>query len=80
MTANTTNSTRRVAAGAVTSDIYVVCYADKRGRDNYRTVIAGDADDARQAHLYHHPGDEIRTVRGPVAEPESLLRFPTLAG
>jgi hypothetical protein len=49
------------------SDVFVVRYTDRLGQSDHRTVLAADRRDAVQAHLYHHPGDAVEAVQGPVA-------------
>jgi hypothetical protein len=44
------------------TDIWVVTSEGCNGRRNARCVLAGDEDQARQAHLEHYPDEQIVTV------------------
>jgi hypothetical protein len=44
------------------NDVFVVDYQTQDGRRDFRQVLAGSLDDARQTHQEHHPGDQIVAV------------------
>ena len=48
------------------NDVYIVVSEDHRGNRTTRCVIAGDQDQARQAHTQHHPFDRIIAVKDDV--------------
>ena len=44
------------------NDVFVVVYRTQDGRREFRCVLAGSLDDARQAHKEQHPDDHIVAV------------------
>jgi len=44
-------------------DVWVVTSEAWNGKRSARTVLAGDGDQARQAHLEHYPDEQIVAVR-----------------
>jgi hypothetical protein len=45
------------------NDVFIVVSEDRGARRNARCVLAGSAEDARQAHLANYPHEHIVAVR-----------------
>jgi hypothetical protein len=51
------------------NDVFLVISEARLGKRIARWVLAGDEDQARQAHLEHYPDEQIVTVRVPRRTP-----------
>jgi len=59
----------RTSSRPTINDVFVVISEDSGGRRNARCLLAGDEDQARQAHQEHYPDEQIVTVRVPPRTP-----------